>query len=54
MSLWLGHGLLGMSTKPKNSILAVMCGVVAMTVIDLSVVNVALPSIQVASSRDPR
>lgn len=30
----------------KNSILAVMCGVVAMTVLDLSVVNVALPSIQ--------
>jgi len=35
-----------MSMKPKNPILAVMCGVVAMTVIDLSVVNVALPSIQ--------
>jgi MFS family permease len=30
----------------KNSILAVLCGVVGMTVIDLSVVNVALPSIQ--------
>ncbi len=30
----------------KNSILAVPCGVVAMTVIDLAVVNVALPSIQ--------
>jgi MFS family permease len=30
----------------KNSILALMCGVVAMTVLDLSVVNVALPSIQ--------
>jgi EmrB/QacA subfamily drug resistance transporter len=35
-----------MSTTSKTSILAVMCGVVAMTVIDLSVVNVALPSIQ--------
>jgi MFS family permease len=35
-----------MSTPSKNSILAVMCGVLAMTVIDLSVVNVALPSIQ--------
>jgi MFS family permease len=30
----------------KNTILALMCGVVAMTVLDLSVVNVALPSIQ--------
>ena len=30
----------------KNCVLAVLCGVVAMTVIDLSVVNVALPSIQ--------
>jgi len=30
----------------KNSVLAVLCGVVAMTVLDLSVVNVALPSIQ--------
>jgi MFS family permease len=30
----------------KNSVLALMCGVVAMTVLDLSVVNVALPSIQ--------
>jgi MFS family permease len=30
----------------KNSVLAMMCGVVAMAVIDLSVVNVALPSIQ--------
>jgi len=30
----------------KNSVLAVLCGVVAMTVVDLSVVNVALPSIQ--------
>jgi MFS family permease len=29
-----------------NSVLALMCGVVAMTVLDLSVVNVALPSIQ--------
>jgi MFS family permease len=36
-------GLIGMS---KNWILAVLCGVVAMTVIDLAVVNVALPSIQ--------
>jgi MFS family permease len=35
-----------MSRNSKNSTLAVMCGVVAMTVIDLSVVNVALPSIQ--------
>lgn len=31
---------------PKNTVLALMCGVVAMTVLDLSVVNVALPSIQ--------
>ena len=31
---------------PKNWMLALMCGVVAMTVLDLSVVNVALPSIQ--------
>lgn len=31
----------------KNAILVLMCGVVAMTVLDLSVVNVALPSIQV-------
>jgi len=30
----------------KNSVLAVLCGIVAMTVLDLSVVNVALPSIQ--------
>ena len=30
----------------KTSVLALMCGVVAMTVLDLSVVNVALPSIQ--------
>jgi MFS family permease len=30
----------------KNFVLALMCGVVAMTVLDLSVVNVALPSIQ--------
>src|ERR1700733_13543151 len=30
----------------KNSVLALMCGGVAMTVLDLSVVNVALPSIQ--------
>ena len=30
----------------KNQILALMCGVLAMTVLDLSVVNVALPSIQ--------
>lgn len=30
----------------KNTVLALMCGVVAMTVLDLSVVNVALPSIQ--------
>src|ERR1700738_4427225 len=30
----------------KNSVLALMCGVVAMTVLDLSVVNVAPPSIQ--------
>jgi len=30
----------------KNSSLAVLCGVCAMTVLDLSVVNVALPSIQ--------
>ena len=30
----------------KNAVLALMCGVVAMTVLDLSVVNVALPSIQ--------
>jgi MFS family permease len=30
----------------KNSVLALMCGVIAMTVLDLSVVNVALPSIQ--------
>jgi MFS family permease len=30
----------------KNSVLVLMCGVVAMTVLDLSVVNVALPSIQ--------
>jgi MFS family permease len=34
------------STLSKNSVLALMCGVVAMTVLDLSVVNVALPSIQ--------
>lgn len=33
-------------TLSKNAVLAVMCGVVAMTVLDLSVVNVALPSIQ--------
>jgi MFS family permease len=33
-------------TLSKNSVLALMCGVVAMTVVDLSVVNVALPSIQ--------
>jgi MFS family permease len=33
-------------TLSKGSVLALMCGVVAMTVIDLSVVNVALPSIQ--------
>jgi MFS family permease len=32
----------------KTKILTVMCGVVAMTVLDLSVVNVALPSIQAA------
>lgn len=30
----------------RNSILAGVCGVVAMTVLDLSVVNVAPPSIQ--------
>jgi EmrB/QacA subfamily drug resistance transporter len=30
----------------RNSVLTLMCGVVAMTVLDLSVVNVALPSIQ--------
>jgi MFS family permease len=30
----------------KHSVLDLMCGVVAMTVLDLSVVNVALPSIQ--------
>jgi EmrB/QacA subfamily drug resistance transporter len=30
----------------KDSILALMCGVVAMLVLDLSVINVALPSIQ--------
>src|ERR1022692_4087636 len=30
----------------KSSVLVLMCGVVAMTVLDLSVVNVALPSIQ--------
>src|ERR1039458_8752454 len=40
-----------MAKKPapafsKNSVLALMCGVGAMTVLDLSVVNVALPSIQ--------
>lgn len=34
------------ATLSKNAVLAVMCGVVAMTVLDLSVVNVALPSIQ--------
>src|ERR1700734_1580841 len=34
------------STLSKNSVLVPMCGVVAMTVLDLSVVNVALPSIQ--------
>jgi EmrB/QacA subfamily drug resistance transporter len=33
-------------TLCKSSVLALMCGVVAMTVVDLSVVNVALPSIQ--------
>jgi EmrB/QacA subfamily drug resistance transporter len=33
-------------TLSKNSVLVLMCGVVAMTVLDLSVVNVALPSIQ--------
>lgn len=38
---------------PKNSVLALMCGVVAMTVLDLSVVNVALPSIQAALHAEP-
>jgi MFS family permease len=33
-------------TPSKNSVLALLCGVVGMTVLDLSVVNVALPSIQ--------
>ena len=37
----------------KNSVLALMCGVVAMTVLDLSVVNVALPSIQVSLHAKP-
>ncbi len=33
-------------TLSKNSVLVLMCGVAAMTVVDLSVVNVALPAIQ--------
>jgi MFS family permease len=37
----------------ENSVLAVMCGVVAMTVLDLSVVNVALPSIQASLHARP-
>jgi MFS family permease len=37
----------------KNSVLAVLCGVAAMTVLDLSVVNVALPSIQASLHAQP-
>ena len=37
----------------KNFVLALMCGVVAMTVLDLSVVNVALPSIQASLHARP-
>lgn len=37
----------------KTSVLALMCGVVAMTVLDLSVVNVALPSIQADLGASP-
>lgn len=46
----MGPVLTGM---PKHSILALMCGVVAMTVLDLSVVNVALPSIQTDLDANP-
>ena len=38
---------------PERQILLLMCGVVVMTVIDLSVVNVALPSIQNDLGADP-
>jgi MFS family permease len=38
---------------PERQILVLMCGVVVMTVIDLSVVNVALPSIQDDLGADP-
>ena len=37
----------------KNHILALMCGVVVMTVIDLAIVNTALPSIQTDLGADP-
>src|SRR5688500_19371195 len=37
----------------KNHILALMCGVVVMTVIDLAIVNTALPSIQIDLDADP-
>ncbi len=37
----------------KNSVLTAMCGVIAMTVLDLAVVNVALPSIQADLAADP-
>jgi MFS family permease len=40
-------------TLSTNSVLALMCGVVAMTVLDLSVVNVALPSIQASLHAKP-
>ena len=41
------------SSMAKNQILALMCGVVAMAVIDLAVVNTALPSIQADLHADP-
>ena len=37
----------------KNHILALMCGVVVMTVIDLAIVNTALPSIQTDLGAEP-
>jgi MFS family permease len=39
--------------RAKNFVLAVLCGVAAMTVLDLSVVNVALPSIQASLHASP-
>lgn len=39
-------GMKATNTSPNNAVLAVLCGVIAVAVMDLSVVNVSLPTIE--------